>query len=46
MRASRTVGGTTTSYIYDANRSLSVVLDDGGREYVWGVGLAGMVASC
>jgi RHS repeat-associated protein len=39
-RATRTSGGQTTTYTYDANRSLPVVLDDGGRKYVWGLGLA------
>ncbi len=38
-RTSKTVSGNTTSYIYDANRSLPVVLDDGARKYVWGHGL-------
>ena len=27
-------------YLYDVNRRLPVVLDDGERRYVWGVGLA------
>jgi RHS repeat-associated protein len=39
-RASATVGGNTTPYIYDVNRGLPVVLDDGSRKYVWGLGLA------
>ncbi len=39
-RASKTVGGTTTNYVYDVNRSLPVVLEDGTLRYVWGVGLA------
>jgi RHS repeat-associated protein len=39
-RASKTVGGTTTSFVYDINTSLPVVLDDGTRKYVWGLGLA------
>ena len=39
-RASKTVAAATTSYLYDVNRSLPVVLDDGTRKYVWGLGLA------
>jgi RHS repeat-associated protein len=40
-RASRTpTGGSTVSYAHDVNRSLPVVLDDGARKYVWGLGLA------
>ena len=39
-RASKTVGGTQTTYTYDANASLLVLLDDGTRKYVWGLGLA------
>ncbi len=39
-RASRTVGGTQTGYLYDVNASLPVLLDDGTRKYVWGLGLA------
>lgn len=39
-RTSKTVGSTTTSYVYDANRSLPVLLEDGSRRYVWGLGLA------
>jgi RHS repeat-associated protein len=36
-RASKTVGANpATAYVYDANRSLPVVLDDGSRKYVWG----------
>jgi RHS repeat-associated protein len=38
-RATRTTGGATTTYTYDVNRSLPVVLDDGSRKYVWGLGL-------
>ena len=41
-RVSKTVpgpGGTTT-YLYDVNRRLPVVLEDGARRYVWGLGLA------
>ncbi len=40
IRASQTVSGTTTSYVNDVNRSLPVVLDDGARKYVWGLGPA------
>ena len=39
-RASKTVGAATTSYVYDVNASLPVLLDDGTRKYVWGLGLA------
>jgi RHS repeat-associated protein len=39
-RASKTVGGMTTGFVYDINQSLPVVLDDGARKYVWGLGLA------
>jgi RHS repeat-associated protein len=39
-RVSKTVASTTTSYVYDANRGLPVVLEDGTRRYVWGLGLA------
>ena len=44
-RASKTVGGATTSYLYDVNASLPVLLDDGARKYVWGLGLAYAVDS-
>ncbi len=44
-RASKTVGGATTSYVYDVNASLPVLLDDGARKYVWGLGLAFAVDS-
>src|SRR5204863_6738175 len=40
QRASSTINSTTTSYVYDAARSLPVVLSDGSRKYVWGLGLA------
>jgi len=33
-------GGGTTTYLYDINRSLPVVLQDSSRRYVWGLGLA------
>jgi hypothetical protein len=38
----------TTVYLYDVSRSLPVLLEDGTRKYVWGVGLAmrrGLVGS-
>ncbi len=44
-RASQTVGGTTTTCDYDVQRSLPVVLSDGSRKYVWGLGLAYTVDS-
>jgi hypothetical protein len=34
------VGSTTASYAYDVNRVLPVLLEDGIRRYVWGLGLA------
>jgi RHS repeat-associated protein len=39
-RDSKTVSSTTTAYVYDANRGLPVLLEDGTRRYVWGLGLA------
>ncbi|MCC6174086.1 MAG: hypothetical protein IT305_02175 [Chloroflexi bacterium] len=39
-RTSVTAGSGTTQYLYDVNRSLPVVLEDGTRRYVWGLGLA------
>jgi RHS repeat-associated protein len=33
-------GGATTNYTYDVNGSLPVILEDGTRKYVWGLGLA------
>jgi hypothetical protein len=44
-RASQTVGSTTTSYFYDVGGGLPVVLSDGSRKYVWGLGLAYTVDS-
>ncbi|MBI4493717.1 MAG: hypothetical protein HY690_13075, partial [Chloroflexi bacterium] len=45
-RVSATVGtNPTVSYRYDVNQSLPVVLDDGTRKYVWGLGLAYAVDS-
>lgn len=42
-RASATVGQTTTRWVYDRSGSLPVVLDDGARKYVYGLGLAYVV---
>jgi RHS repeat-associated protein len=39
-RVSKTVGSTSTNYVYDVNRGLPVLLEDGTRRYVWGLGLA------
>jgi YD repeat-containing protein len=39
-RVGETVGGVATSYAPDANCALPVVLTDGARKYVWGLGLA------
>jgi RHS repeat-associated protein len=39
-RASQTVGAATTRYIYDVAPSLPLLLEDGARKYVWGLGLA------
>jgi RHS repeat-associated protein len=39
-RASQTVAGATTRYVYDALGGLPTLLDDGARKYVWGLGLA------
>jgi RHS repeat-associated protein len=39
-RASKTVSSTTTAYVYDVNRGLPVLLEDGTRRYIWGLGLA------
>src|SRR6266852_5915046 len=33
-------GSQTTSYVYDVAGGLPVLLDDGQRKYVWGLGLA------
>ena len=39
--ASKTVGSNpATSFVYDVNQRLPVVLDDGSRKYVYGAGLA------
>ena len=37
--------GETTNYVYDVNATLPVLLDDGTRKYVWGLGLAYAVDS-
>jgi RHS repeat-associated protein len=39
-RASQTVAGVTTRSVYDVGGGLPVLLDDGSRKYVWGLGLA------
>ncbi len=39
-RSSKAVGAASTAYTYDVNASLPVLLDDGVRKYVWGLGLA------
>ncbi len=40
-RIKREVGTTTTyTYLYDDNRSMPVILEDGFRRNVWGLGLA------
>jgi RHS repeat-associated protein len=39
-RTSKTVAMVTTDYVYDVNGGLPVLLDDGARKYVWGLGLA------
>jgi RHS repeat-associated protein len=39
LRDSRTVGITTTTFTWDINAGLPVVLDDGGAQYVYGLGL-------
>ncbi|MFN8521631.1 MAG: RHS repeat-associated core domain-containing protein [Chloroflexota bacterium] len=39
-RISATVSGQVTNYLYDVNRGLPVLLEDGTRRYVWGQGLA------
>ena len=44
-RASKTVSSVTTPYLYDANRGLPVLLEDGTRRYVWGLGLTYEVES-
>ena len=44
-RASATSGGSTTSCLYDVNGGLPVLLEDGTRKYVWGLGLAYAVDS-
>ncbi len=39
-RSSKAVGAANTAYTYDVNASLPILLDDGVRKYVWGLGLA------
>ncbi len=39
IRCGNTVGGNTTTYTWDVNSSLPVVLQDGSRTYVYGLGL-------
>jgi RHS repeat-associated protein len=41
LRDSRTQGGSTTTFTWDLNRGLPVVLDD-GAQYVYGAGLEAM----
>ena len=43
LRASQTTGSTTTSYTWDLNSSLPVVLDD-GSQYVYGNGFVSQVS--
>jgi RHS repeat-associated protein len=38
-RVSKTVGSTTTNYLYDIVGGLPLLLDDGARKYVYGLGL-------
>ena len=44
-RTSKTVSSVTTPFVYDVNRGLPVLLEDGARRYVWGLGLAYEVES-
>ncbi|MBI2908789.1 MAG: DUF2380 domain-containing protein, partial [Chloroflexi bacterium] len=39
LRHSKTVGGNTTTYTWDVNSKLPVILQDGSYTYVYGVGL-------
>jgi RHS repeat-associated protein len=41
----KTVGVTTTNYLYDVATDLPVLLSDGARKYVYGIGLAYTVDS-
>lgn len=43
LRDSRTTGGVTTTFTWDVNGGLPVVLDD-GAQYVYGLGLVSQVA--
>src|SRR5439155_4421270 len=40
VRRSKTTGTATTTYVFDVNRGLETLLDDGTRKYVWGLGPA------
>ena len=40
VRVGQTIGSSTTTYTHDVALGLPVVLDDGARKYVWGLGLA------
>ena len=42
---SHTVGVTTTDYVWDVNRSLPVVLQDGTNTYVYGLDLIAAIDS-
>ncbi|MCL4231897.1 MAG: RHS repeat-associated core domain-containing protein [Dehalococcoidia bacterium] len=44
LRNSRTTGGNTTTFTWDINAALPVVLDDGNR-YVYGAGLESMLTA-
>ena len=44
-RASATTGGQATPAVYDVGGALPLLLDDGQRKYVWGLGLAYAVDS-
>ncbi|HLG10663.1 MAG TPA: RHS repeat-associated core domain-containing protein, partial [Dehalococcoidia bacterium] len=39
VRMSSTVGGNTTSYVWDVAAGLPVILQDGANTYVYGLGL-------
>ena len=39
LRQSKTEGGVTTTYTWDVNASLPVILQDGSQTYVYGLGL-------
>ncbi len=44
LRHSKTTGGNTTTFTWDVNTGLPVVLDD-GNQYVYGAGLESMVTA-